>query len=195
MYYLKHLNNNINGIGLESDPVENKFTKQLGLNVVSKFIDTEHEDTEITRLLECTDIVSFFNVLEHIERPRKYIKYLSDSMKSGSFMVIEVPKHPSLASFANLTSCDNIYRHIVTPIHLQIFSEKSLRLLLEKDFDVVATWEFGQGFTDVINNAMILSGKENSDLYTKIMGIQNELQMAVDRAGFSDQILIIAKKK
>ena len=50
-------------------------------------------------------------------------------------------------------------------------------------------------FSDVINNAMILSGKENSDLYTKIMGIQNELQMAVDRAGFSDQILIIAKKK
>ena len=193
LYYLS--NSGIKAIGLESDIAEYNYVTSLGLDVRKKFIDTENEDTDITKLLKSVDVVSFFNVLEHIELPRKYIDYISANMKSGAFMVLEVPKHPSLGSFANLTSLDNIYRHIVPPIHLQVFSENSLRLLLEKDFDIIATWEFGQGFTDIINNAMILSGLEQSTIYDTILRAQTDIQRAVDIAGLSDQIMIVARKK
>lgn len=165
LHYIKELNCGIRGIGLESDPIECEFTKSRNLEVKNRFIDTKNEDIEITELLKEMDVVSFFNVLEHIERPQDYIDYLFRSMKSGAFMVLEVPKHPSLGSFANLTSGDNVYRHIIPPIHLQIFSEKSLEMLLAGKFEIIAIWEFGQGFTDMINNAMILSGMKSCEMY------------------------------
>lgn len=193
--YLERTKCGIKCIGLESDKAECDFTKKLNLDVRNKFIDTKQEDKEITSLLHEADIVSFFNVLEHIEEPLEYINYLYESMKIGAIMVIEVPKHPSLGSFANLTSKNNVYRHIVPPVHLQIFSEKSLEIMLKDKFDILATWEFGQGFMDVINNAMILSGTNSCDIYHKVVEVQNEVQQSIDKAGLADQILLIAKRK
>lgn len=164
------------------------------LDVYKKYIDVNNEAAEVTDLINSNDIVSLFNVLEHIEEPTKYVEYLYTRMKKGSYLIIEVPKHPSLGSFANLTSMDNIYRHIVPPIHLQIFSIKSLEILLGSKFEIVATWEFGQGFMDVINNAMIISETQPCDLYNMILDKSDSIQKTIDEAGLSDQILIIARK-
>lgn len=192
---LKLKDNGIRGIGLESDEAEYRFAKELGLDVRKKFIDTDNEDQEITKILQGMDVVSFLNVLEHIKKPKDYIHYLYKSMKQGAFLVLEVPRHPSVASFANMTAADNIYRHIVPPIHLQIFSEKSLRILLEGQFDIIAIWEFGQGFMDMVNNAMILSETKPCGLYGQVVEAQNDIQQAIDRAGLADQIMIIAQRK
>lgn len=192
---LKLKDNGIRGIGLESDEAECIFAKEHGLDVRKKFIDTDNEDQEITKILQSVDVVSFLNVLEHIEKPKEYIRYLYKSMKQGAFLVLEVPRHPSIASFANMTSEDNIYRHIVPPIHLQIFSEKSLRILLEGQFEIIATWEFGQGFMDMVNNAMILSETKQCGLFEQITEAQNDIQQAVDKAGLADQIMVIAQRK
>lgn len=195
LFYLKLCGSDIKGIGLESDKAEWEYTQKIGLDVYKKFIDMDNLDTEITELIQDKDVISFFNVLEHIEKPREYINYLYNSMKAGAYLVIEVPKHPSLGSFANMTSKDNIYRHIVPPVHLQVFSERSLNILLGNMFDIVAIWEFGQGFADIINNAMILSDTKSCELYDKVMATQNKVQRVIDETGLADQILIIAQRK
>ena len=194
LHYLKKEKDDIDAIGLETDKAEVSFARSIGISVYDKFIDTENEDKEITDLISNQDVVSFFNVLEHVEKPVEYIDYLYRSMKSSAWLVFEVPKHPSLGSFANLTSDNRIYRHIIPPIHLQIFSEKSINTMLEERFNIAATWEFGQGFMDVINNAMLVSGVKESKLYDLVLQKQNDIQKAIDSSGLADQILVIARK-
>ncbi len=61
-------------------------------------------------------------------------------------------------------------------------------------YDVLGMWEFGQGFMDVINNAMLLSGTMSCKLYEMISNMQNDIQRSVDESGLSDQVLVVAKK-
>lgn len=194
LYYLKTSGSGIVGMGLETNETELRFARNLGIDVYKKFIDTDANDVEIDMLLRDKDVVSFFNVLEHIEKPVEYIDYLYGLMKKGAYLVFEVPRHPSLGSFANLTSMDRIYRHIVPPVHLQIFSEKSLQILLKEKFEILAKWEFGQGFMDVVNNAMILSKTEHCKMYEEVMRAQNHIQRAIDEVGLADQILLVARR-
>lgn len=112
-----------------------------------------------------------------------------------NILTFEVPRHPSLASFANLTCDHAVYRHIVSPVHLQIFSEKSLDNLLGNKFNIIGKWEFGQGYTDLLNNAMILSNKEENSLYMDLMNLNNKIQPIFDESGYADQMLIVAQKK
>lgn len=98
----------------------------------------------------------------------------------------------------NITHIIALYinnRYIVPPIHLQMFNEKSLEILLKGRFDIVVKWRFGQGFMDVINNAMILSQTKHCKIYEEIMRGQNHIQRAIDETGLSDQILLVAIRK
>ncbi len=95
------------------------------------YIDLKCENSQINRIINRNDVVSFFNVLEHMEDPKRFIDYIYNNMHDNAVMVFEVPRHPSIASFANMTYCNIIYRHITSPGHLQVFSEKSIAMLLQ----------------------------------------------------------------
>ena len=191
--YLK--NTKIEAVGIESDPDEVRFASEHGLRVYHYYIDLTKEEKEINDLISTSDIISCINVIEHVEEPVRFVKYICDRMKAGSVFVFEVPRHPSLASFANQTCPNAVYRHIVPPIHLQVFSEKSLIYLLGEQLEIIGKWEFGQGYTDLINNAMILGGLEESELYVSLMNISNRIQPVIDEAGYADQMLVVARKK
>ena len=139
-------------------------------------------------------LISLINVLEHIKNPIGLVNDLYDRMHRGAMMVFEVPRHPSVASLANLTHHSIIYRHITPPVHLQIFSDKAINMILEGKFRLLGKWEFGQGFTDLINYAMISSDTHENELYDEVMKASNSIQFAIDKAGLADQILVIAQK-
>lgn len=191
--YLKE-KTNIEGVGIESDPTECTFIKKKKLKVYESFVDINKEDKEIANLIGHSEIVSLFNVLEHINNPKKFIDYIAQYMQKESYIVIEVPRHPSLASFANLTCPNKVYRHIESPQHLQVFSDESIEYILSDSFKVIGNWQFGQGYTDILTNSMILSEMEESSLYDDLMSISNEVQKVVDENGFADQMLVVAKK-
>ena len=193
-FYIQR-NTAIKGIGIESDRRECRFVKEKGLEVYNLFIDIEKEDKKIRRLLEESDIVSFFNVLEHMVNPKGFLDYIGKRMRPGAILALEVPRHPSAASFTNLTCKNQVYRHIDPPIHVQIFSEDSLVWLLEDLFDIQGKWLFGQGYSDLINNAMLLSGEKENELYHRLMDLSNTIQPVFDRNGLADQILLVAKKR
>lgn len=166
-----------------------------GLEVHNLFIDIEKENEKTRELLEESDIVSFFNVLEHMVNPKGFLDFIGKRMHPGAVLALEVPRHPSAASFANLTCKNQVYRHIDPPIHLQIFSGDSLGRLLEDQFEIQGKWLFGQGYSDLISNAMLLSGEQENELYHRLMDLSNTIQPVFDRNGLADQILLVARKR
>jgi hypothetical protein len=180
--------------GLEIDPAEINFGRSKGLRIIEKFIDPENIDDEIVEIIHKADILSMLNVLEHIEKPDEMISLYKQHMKKGAYLVIEVPRHPSLASFINLVSPDLTYRHLTPPVHLQVFSDKSIEMITGKEFEIVGTWGFGQGYTDLLTNAMLLENITEMELYQSLMDISNYIQKAIDEKGFSDQMIYILKK-
>lgn len=182
-------------IGIESDLREVDFARRENdLNVIEGFVDYVKEEQEINNAIESSSVISLFNVLEHIDKPDEFINYIYRHMPINSLLVFEVPKHPSLASFANLTSNTNIYRHIVPPIHLQVFSDEGVNSLLKNKFELIATWGFGQGFFDILTNAVIISNIENLELYNNLLDASNNIQKVIDENNFSDQMIFIAQK-
>lgn len=185
----------LRAVGIEADADEVKFAQGKGLEVYQHYIDIQKDNPKIDELIRTSDIISCINVIEHIENPVLFVEYLYERMKVGSVFAFEVPRHPSVASFANQTCPNAVYRHIVSPIHLQVFSDKSVEYLLSDKYEIIGKWLFGQGWTDLINNAMILSGLEESQLYVDIINLNNSIQPIIDEAGLADHMLIVAKKK
>lgn len=52
--------------------------------------------------------------------------------------------------------------------------------ILSDNFKVIGNWQFGQGYTDILTNSMILSEIEESSLFEELMSISNEVQKVVD---------------
>jgi SAM-dependent methyltransferase len=183
------------GIGIEIDPAEIKFGVSKGLNIVEGFIDPNNPVDYLTKIISDADVTSMFNVLEHIEHPDKIIDFYKKHIKKGAYLVIEAPRHPSMASFVNLLSPDLTYRHITPPIHFQVFSEKAIEILTGDEFRLIATWGFGQGYTDVLTNTMLLGNIKESSLYQQLMDISNDVQKVIDEKGYADQMVYVLQKK
>lgn len=192
-YYLKK-EVGIEAAGLETNPMEVEFVRNHGITVYEKYIDLDEEDTETSKIMGQYDCVSSIMMLEHVEEPEHLIDYYHHHMKENAILVIDVPKHPSLASFANMTSKDNIYRHITPPVHLQIFTIESIEHMFLNKFQILATWEFGQGFNDLLNNAIILSSQNETPLYSELQSCSNKVQKAIDECGYGDEIFVVAKR-
>lgn len=187
-------NSDIRAEGIESDERECRFVRSKGLSVENCYIDLKCENSQISRIINRNDVISFFNVLEHMEDPQGFIDYICDNMHDDAVMVFEVPRYPSVASFANMAYCNIIYRHIAAPGHLQVFSEKSIAMLLQNKFRIIGKWEFGQGYTDLINNAMLMARVEENALYNKLIDLSNTIQAVFDKEGLADQILVVTMK-
>ncbi len=188
-------NSSIRAEGIESDEREYRFMVSKGLNAVNCYIDLENENMQTNEMIYRNDVVSFFNVLEHMEEPQRFINYVYNHMHEGAVLVFEVPRHPSVASFANMTGCNIVYRHISAPGHLQVFSEKSIQMLLQDKFQIIGKWEFGQGYTDLINYAMIMAEEKENALYNKLIDMSNIIQPIFDAEGLADQMLVVALKR
>ncbi|EAK9985815.1 class I SAM-dependent methyltransferase [Campylobacter jejuni] len=133
LYAAKKLGYDI--LGFESDEKAVNFSndKLKGNKVKKGFLDINNCDENLLKAIKKASIITFFNVLEHLEYPKKTIHFFRRHMKKNSLLVIEVPRHPSLASYANFLAPDKVYRHCIAPFHLNIFSEKSIILASSVD--------------------------------------------------------------
>ena len=185
----------INAVGIESDFREVKFAREVcGLEIIEGYVDSNNPNDEIINAVNNASIISFFNVLEHIPTPINFINDIYKYSNDDVFLVFEVPRHPSLASFSNLVSHDAVYRHMVPPQHLQIFTEEGVNKILKDKFEVIATWGFGQGFFDILTESAINANLENVDLYNQLIDKSNSIQKAIDEVGFSDTMIFVCKK-
>lgn len=76
------------------------------------------------------DYVAFFQVLEHIENPKEFLKDVSKCLKNNGKVFIEVPSlDDPLRTLWNVPAYEGFYYH---EAHLSYFSEKSIRRILEE---------------------------------------------------------------
>lgn len=180
----------IEAIGVESDPNEAVFAKDKGFKVINKMIDGSNS----SEIIGDADIVSAFNVLEHVHDPVGFLKNIS-LQRNDPIVVFEVPKHPSISSFLNQCFPDQACRHIYPPDHLHIFTEKSINLMLNKcNLKLNSVWYFGQDFYEMVTSCATVNKKEPKFLLD-ILGLSNKIQKIIDENELGDTVLCIAEKK
>ena len=178
-------------IGLESDPEETEFANARGINVKNVFISGNN----IKEYVENAVVVSFFNILEHLLDPQEFLKAITSTIPKDAHVVIEVPRHPSISSFTNRTFPEMASRHIYSPDHLHVFTEKSIDFALkENDLLPQNIWLFGQDFYEMASSMVAKNNGTVSELHDEILKNSNCIQKAIDESELSDTMIIIAKK-
>lgn len=182
-------------LGYESDLKAVNFANEKLQQklVIQGFLDIQNCDLQILESIKMAKIISFLNVLEHLEFPRQTLEFFGKQMQKNAFLVLEIPRHPSLASFANSLVPGRVYRHLIAPFHLNIFSELSLKMVYEScGFKLAGQWCYGQGFMDVIHNFSFFDKQE--ELYKQISEISSKVQKVIDENDLSDFLLIVLQK-
>ncbi|OGT06716.1 MAG: hypothetical protein A2103_01115 [Gammaproteobacteria bacterium GWF2_41_13] len=178
-------------LGIESDLEEVNFAKEMGMNVEQLFLGPEN----VGEYVKDATIVSLVNILEHLLEPKMLMKAIAGSISQEARIVIEIPRHPSLSSFANKVFPDLAVRHIYAPDHLHIFTEKSVEILLtESGLVPESLWLFGQDFYEVISSMASLDGCENTIFFEEILRGVCSTQEAIDKMDLGDTAVIICKK-
>lgn len=177
--------------GIESDPKEVTFARQLKIPVTQAYL----EPGNILEYVAEYDVISLFNVLEHMCNPVDFLGMISDSIKNGAYVIIEAPRHPSLSSFVNMVFPSTAARHMYPPDHVHIFSENSMEIMLEQCHLVAeGIWLFGQDFSDFLFSAAQNASVDNKLLY-HILSKSNIIQREIDNMDLSDAMILICKKK
>ena len=115
------------------------------------------------------DVVTFFHVLEHLDRPERYLRKAAELLRPGGLLVVEVPNFAS-PGFRILGARNFCLDY---PNHLVFFTPSSLRgLLVRSGFSIVGMSHFSleySPFTTLQNLLNLLPG-EPSRLYRSLMG-------------------------
>ena len=82
------------------------------------------------------DVITSFMVIEHVEDPRGFVKKLFDCLEPGGILFISTNNNGgmlyTLARFLKRAGLRTAYDRVYSDHHLQHFTNRSLRLLIEK---------------------------------------------------------------
>lgn len=177
--------------GIETDPAEVEFGRNQGLDIIQSDVSSLKSEE-----LRNAKVLSLLNLLEHMREPAGILAKLVNALPAEAYVVIEVPRHPSLSSFVNLAFPHLAYRHIYAPDHLHAFTEKSMEIMLDNaGLNTVALWEFGQDFQHLISTATANARLPESEFLNKVVDLSATFQQCIDDMGFSDVLFVIASKK
>lgn len=90
------------------------------------------------------NVVTMWDVLEHVSRPREYITKAGEILNEGGLLAINTINRSSLVARVMRLN----WHLVVPPEHLNYFSQKSLRLMLEQnDFEIVSVSTVSKKFS------------------------------------------------
>lgn len=179
-------------LGFESDRFQVEFAREKGVHMIEKYLDLENPIKELER----AKLVSLINVLEHLENPKETIINISKSLTQGAYFLFEVPRFPSISSFANKCFPESSARNIYSPDHLHLFSDNSINLVLDlAGFQLKSVWYFGQDMYELFGNTACKGDVELSSIFHDLTPLINDFQKIVDSNKLSDTMLMLVKKK
>ena len=181
-------------LGFEVDRMEASFARRKGIEIVEAFLD-EATVLNYSSKFANAKVISFLNVLEHFTKPGVFLSSIANLIKKDSYVIIEVPRHPSLSSLNCTAFPELACRHIYPPDHLHIFTEKSLGIILNQSgLKLHSIWNFGQDFYDLLSCVISNEKNINIELADKVLSLSNEIQEILDKEMLSDAMLVITKK-
>ena len=199
-------------IGIEFNEENAKFVNEvLGINVYTSSI----ENTDIP--LEHFDLITVFQVLEHIDEPINFLEAISKYLKPNGFLYIEVPNiNDALISLYCVESyCDFWF---IEP-HIFYYSLQTLSLLLKKagfkgsvktiqsyNFMNHINWIFvgapqksvGIGMSKPVlipcNSPIGIEDEIKNTLNTFIQKVDGEYKAILEKYNMGNSIIFIGKK-
>lgn len=154
-------------------------TQTLGLDI------TCAEDNENPFAAEAFDVITLWDVVEHLYHPREVFAKVRQWLRPGGVLALNTVNSSSVGA----RIAGDKWRHIAPPFHLQYFTRGSLlRLIREMGFEVrICT---GQG-------ALLESGRDSGTLAWPLATIERiathwRLRRVADALNLLDEIEVIA---
>jgi len=144
-------------IGVEISASGRDHMKKKGLKTM-----TEKEFLKAKNLK--ADVISFWHVLEHVDKPWEYIEAAQRNIKSHGKIIIGVPNHRSL----EFKIFGKYWFHLVPDFHLWHYSPKSLETFLTKAGLKIQTsdyWSLEHHLTGVLQSFINRTAKSDSVLH------------------------------
>jgi len=132
------------------------------------------------------DVITAFNVLEHVEYPLEFVRSACDLLQPGGYFFLYVPNFNSL-SIKVLKE----YSFLIGVEHLTLFTRSSLEYLGKLlNLDIVFIRTYGLDIFDIVS-FQVHSGEEKCQFLVKWA---NELQAIVDAANAAECLRIMFRK-
>ena len=180
-------------MGLEVNKIARDFAlKHFGVSVENKLV----EDMP-PKIINSFDVISMFEVLEHLTKPRDILETISKNSKNNVKLIIEVPNFDSFSSLCQTYFNDNVNRHLIPFAHISFFTFESLkRILNDTGFEIIAAWFFGQDFYEFLQNLLTYDPNlKKTDMFKFLLGSFNKFQPIIDKQQKSDNMFVVAQKK
>jgi 2-polyprenyl-3-methyl-5-hydroxy-6-metoxy-1,4-benzoquinol methylase len=151
--------NNIYGVDIESDMLED--CKKTSSNFYST--------NEINKIKKKFDLITMWNVIEHIYDPKSALRYIIDLLKDDGEILIETPNFGSLAK-----KLGKDWSHFIVIEHINLFSRPAIKKMFD-DFgmECISESSFGGNIFGVINpnvkNALDQMAKEKDFGATQVL--------------------------
>jgi 2-polyprenyl-3-methyl-5-hydroxy-6-metoxy-1,4-benzoquinol methylase len=178
-WFLEAVKNHYNVHGLEMNSSLAKFTSQkLSINVFENY-------TKIKK--NFYDIITLFDVIEHVEKPFDYITFLGKFLKKNGIILIFTPNKKSVA-FLCMREDQNL---VGTPFHVTYLQKESFSFI-PKIFKMIFSQTRGLDIADIFaferdNKKKILDAEQDIN---ENLDKQNE----IDFLGLGNHIRVVIKK-
>ena len=179
-WFLETVKNYYNSHGLELNVSMAKFTsQQLSINVFDNYKKIKKN---------IYDIITLFDVIEHVKKPFNYIKYIGQFLKKNGIILIFTPNKKSVG-FLCMRERQNL---IIPPYHVTYLQYDSFSFI-PKNFKMIFNQTRGLDILDILayerdNKQKILNSEKN--IKNKYLRTQNE----IDFLGLGNHIRVVLKK-
>lgn len=177
-----------------------KTQVDYGNSVIGEDLLKRHELEDTNNILSKTNcnLVSMIGVLEHLQSPRKALRYLQAN-KNVEYFYISVPTF-GLSVYLEIFADDIFHRHLHGG-HTHLYTEESiLHLCNEFGFKIVSEWWFGTDVVDLYRQLSVTLEKQKcSKTLTEhwkrhFVPIIDALQLELDKKHFSSEVHLLLKK-
>ena len=181
-YFLSMLKDRgVKGRGLEVNPAQVRYCRKLGLDVVGSDLADEPDNHY--------DVITMFDVLEHLTEPLATIKTVCRKLKPGGYLIAYTPNIHSLA-YELMGSKQNT---LLPFEHFCFFNKPSFQYLAKKTGFAIHTLEvYG---LDVMDYLLMKEYEDGIDYTIKLKDFMNVLQACVDKLEFGNHFRLTLKKK
>ena len=178
-WFLEHAKNYFNIFGYEPTETLAEFTSKLLKITVERDISNFKNDT--------FDIITAFDVLEHVPDPKKTFKEFFRLLKKDGILLIFTPNANSIA-FDYMMEKQNL---VTPPIHLHYFNKKSIEKLGDKPLSLIYFKTAGLDIGDIYAYER---DKGNKELAHFLYDNYQSLQTFFDEKGSGNHLRAVFRK-
>ena len=131
----------LNAVGIEISKKEVEFAKDVcAVQLINEDIRS-HRDNY--------DIITSFNVIEHVEDPQTFLCSMLQRLNPGGIMVITTPNPTCIHT--RVKGVEN-WNMVCPPHHVNLFSSKALNILLENNGLIAIKYETLSTYINFVRN-------------------------------------------